>query len=100
MDRDLASADTRRRRIARLAKIGAPVAGIGAVLVFLPGWMRPTLARDRVRTSVVTSGPIESVITASGIVVPEIERVLASPLDARVLRILRRPGAAVKQGEP
>ncbi|MBK9967211.1 MAG: biotin/lipoyl-binding protein [Holophagales bacterium] len=31
--------------------------------------------------------------------VPESERVLASPIDARVLRVLKRPGAAVKAGE-
>jgi HlyD family secretion protein len=53
-----------------------------------------------VRTATATTGPIESVITASGTVAPEIERVLSSPLDARVLRILKRPGAALKQGDP
>ena len=37
---------------------------------------------------------------AAGTVVPEIERVLSSPLDARVLRILERPGAQLKQGDP
>jgi HlyD family secretion protein len=30
---------------------------------------------------------------------PEIERVLSSPVDARVLRILRRPGATVETGD-
>ena len=39
-------------------------------------------------------------ITAAGTVVPEVERVLSSPLDARVLRILQRPGAHLKQGDP
>ena len=58
------------------------------------------MSRSRIRTAIVTAGPIESVITASGTVVPEIERVLSSPLDARVLRVLKRPGTSVKQGEP
>jgi HlyD family secretion protein len=37
---------------------------------------------------------------ASGTVTPEVERVLSSPLDARVLRLLQRPGAHLKQGDP
>ena len=57
-------------------------------------------SRARIRTARVTTGPIEAVITASGTVAPEVERVLSSPLDARVLRILQRPGAHLKQGDP
>ncbi|MEN3339387.1 MAG: HlyD family secretion protein [Acidobacteriota bacterium] len=37
---------------------------------------------------------------ASGTVAPEIERVLSSPFDARVLRLLQRPGAHLKRGDP
>jgi HlyD family secretion protein len=99
MDCPLDARDARRNRLSRIAKILLPVAAAAILLMLLPGWMQPSVARDRVRTALVTTGPIESVITASGTVVPEIERVLSSPLDARVLRILRRPGAALKQGE-
>ncbi len=45
-------------------------------------------------------GPIEATISASGTVVPEVEMVLSSPVDARVVRILKRPGAPVAQGDP
>ena len=48
----------------------------------------------------MTAGPVEAVIMASGTVAPEIERVLSSPLDARVLRMLERPGAHLKRGDP
>jgi HlyD family secretion protein len=34
-----------------------------------------------------------------GLVVPEVEQVVSSPIDARVVRILRRAGAAVKAGD-
>jgi HlyD family secretion protein len=80
--------------------VAVPVLLVAAVLAWLPGWMRPSLAKTRLRTSVVTTGPIDASITASGTVVPEIERVISSPLDARVLRILARPGADVKRGDP
>ena len=81
-------------------KVAFPIL-IGALLiVWLPGWIRPSVTRARIRTAVVTAGPVEAVIMGSGIVVPEVERVLSSPFDARVLRLLERPGAHLKKGDP
>jgi HlyD family secretion protein len=80
-------------------KIVVPLVIVAAVISSLPGWMRPAVSRERIRTARVTTGPIEAVITASGTVTPEVERVLSSPLDARVLRILQRPGAHLKRGD-
>jgi HlyD family secretion protein len=70
------------------------------LLVWLPGWLRPSVNRATIRTARVTTGPVEAVIMASGTVAPEIERVLSSPQDARVLRLLQRPGAHLKRGDP
>ena len=70
------------------------------LIVWLPGWMRPVVTRARIRTAPVTTGPVDAVIMASGTVAPEVERVLSSPLDARVLRLLVRPGAHLKRGDP
>ena len=100
MDRPLPPDVERQNRLRRVLKIVVPVAIVAAVLTSLPGWMRPAVGRERIRTARVTVGPIEAVITASGTVTPEVERVLSSPLDARVLRILQRPGAHLKQGDP
>ena len=60
---------------------------------------RPSAAAS-VRTAVADAGPIEAVITATGTVVPEVEQVVSSPVDARVLRILKRTGARLKKGDP
>src|SRR4051812_1208014 len=60
----------------------------------------PKLDRARMRTSVVDRGPVEAVTTASGTVVPQIEQVVSSPIDARVVKILRRPGDALRRGDP
>ena len=100
MDRPLPPAIRRQDRLRTIAKIAVPGLLLALVLAALPGWIRPTVTRARIRTARVTAGPVEAVITASGTVVPEVERVLSSPLDARVLRILRRPGSQVKQGDP
>jgi HlyD family secretion protein len=100
VDRPLAPEVQRRDRLKKAIRILLPVAAVVLVLAWLPGWMRPSISKARVRTATLTVGPIEASITASGVVVPEMERVLSSPLDARVLRILARPGTALKAGSP
>jgi HlyD family secretion protein len=100
MDRPLTETERRRNRLRGAVKVALPLAALAIVLTLLPGWMRPTLERTRIRTAIVQSGAIEAVITASGTVVPEIERALSSPVDAKLLRLLKRPGAAIRTGEP
>jgi HlyD family secretion protein len=100
MDRPLTEAQLRRNRLRGTLKIVLPIVAVGLAVTLLPGWIRPSLERAKIRTAAVRSGPIEAVITASGTVVPEIERALSSPVDAKLLRLLKRPGAAVRSGEP
>ena len=71
-----------------------------ALFVWAPGWISPSISRSRIRMARVDVGPIEAVIEASGTVVPEIEEVVSSPVDARVVRILQRAGADLQPGEP
>jgi HlyD family secretion protein len=70
-----------------------------AVLLFLPGWLRPSLDRTAVRIAKVDRGPVEGGIEASGTVIPAFESVLSSPVEARVEKILKRPGEPVRAGE-
>jgi HlyD family secretion protein len=100
MDRPLTETQLRQNRFRGALTIAVPVIAVAAVLTLLPGWIRPSLDRTRIRTARVQSGPIEAVIAASGTVVPEIERALSSPVDAKLLRLLKRPGTPVHVGEP
>src|SRR5690606_36728330 len=94
--------DTAVRRRAQL-KRWLPVAAILVLLATGLVWgadlLRPSVSRDRVRTTRVEVGPLEASLTASGTVVPAIEHVLSSPIDARVLQRLRRVGDAVEPGD-
>lgn len=47
----------------------------------------------------VEAGPLEASLTASGTVMPAIEHVISSPIDARVLRVLRRVGDHLDAGD-
>jgi HlyD family secretion protein len=100
VDRPLDPEVQRLDRRRRVLQIALPLVIVTLLIVWLPGWMRPSIPRARLRTAPVTTGPIEAAIMATGTVVPEVERVLSSPLDARVLRILVRPGAQLEVGAP
>ncbi|MEO8075103.1 MAG: HlyD family efflux transporter periplasmic adaptor subunit [Acidobacteriota bacterium] len=100
MDRELAPEIRRRDLLRRISQIGIPIVVVALLLALVPGWVRPSVSRARIRTARVTTGPVEAVIMASGSIAPEVERVLSSPLDARVLRLLQRPGAHLKKGDP
>jgi HlyD family secretion protein len=94
---DEAVVRTRRRRRGWIAAAAAVLAVL--VLGWGPSLLRPSVDRARIRTSVVDRGPIEAAISAAGRVLPEIEQVLTSPVDARVLAVRKRAGDAVKAGE-
>ncbi len=100
MDREIDLA-FRRKLLAKRTVISLLlVTAIAALLIFGPAWIKPSLSRNRIRTAKVESGSIEASITASGTVVPEFEQVLSSPIDARVLKILKRPGDLLARGTP
>ncbi|MEA2563382.1 MAG: HlyD family secretion protein [Acidobacteriota bacterium] len=99
MDRELDQSFQRRRIGRRLAWGAASLGLFVAVLVLLPGWLRPSVERDRIRTGRVDRGPIEGIVEASGTVIPAFEGVLSSPVDARVEKILKRPGETVRAGD-
>jgi HlyD family secretion protein len=100
MDRPI-DAQTKRKRLVKRVSFGS----LGlfftlGIFIWGPRWVQPSLAKNQVRTAVVDVGPVEATITSTGMVVPEFEQVLSSPIDSRILKILRRPGSQLKRGEP
>jgi HlyD family secretion protein len=100
VDREI---DRWTRRRALLRKLLVPAAVIASATLVL-GWglglLRPSLKRSAVRTALVDQGPVDATLSATGIVVPETEQALSSPVDARLLRVVRRAGSAVRRGDP
>jgi HlyD family secretion protein len=99
MDREI-EPEVRRRRIVR--RVAVALIAVAAVAFFVAAtveWLRPSLDRSRVRFAVVRRGVVEATLDANGTVVPLVERVVSSPVEARVLRIERRAGDRVKAGD-
>lgn len=99
MDRPLDPEFARKQTQRRVAFAGTALSVAAFVVVGLPRVLRPSVSRDRIRTARVDAGAVEASITASGTVMPEREAVLSSPVDARVVRILKQPGDRVRKGE-
>jgi HlyD family secretion protein len=99
VDRPLDAGFQRQRALKRIILTSGAIALVAALLWWGPGWVSPGVSRSRIRTARVDVGPIESVIMASGTVMPEVEEVISSPVSARVLRILRRAGAELAPGD-
>lgn len=99
MDREL-DLSYRRRRLGRRLTWGSGSAIFAAaLLLLLPGWLRPSIERARIRTAKVERGLVEAGIEASGTVIPAFEGVLSSPVEARIEKVLKRPGAMVREGD-
>ena len=99
MDRELEASYRYRRLGRRAAWGGGGVALAVVVLLLLPGWLRPSITRAEIRTGKVDRGPVEGIVEASGTVIPAFESVISSPVEARVEKVLKRPGEVVKAGE-
>jgi HlyD family secretion protein len=100
MDREIDVTFRRKRLMRRVIGAILPVTLVAAVFIWGPRLIKPSIARARIRTAKVDKGPIEATITASGTVVPEFEGVISSPVNARVLKILKGPGAVLSKGDP
>lgn len=100
MDRPIDDRTVRRRRVKRAAIAVLTVGSALGALVMLPGWLRPSVERSRLRIGRVEVGSVEATLDASGVVVPAAERSIVSPFESRVLRVLKRAGETVRTGDP
>lgn len=100
MDRPLDPQHTRAVRRRRLAWMAAVLALVVFGAYAVPAMFGPSLRRDRVRVAAVERGPVDASVAASGLVLAEIEQIITTPVNARVVRIRHRAGARVAAGEP
>src|SRR5437762_233026 len=100
MDREIDPVFRKKTMVKRGAVSVLSVSLLSVGFIWGAKLIKPSVSRARIRTAKVEQGSIEATITASGTVVPEFEQVLSSPIDSRVVKILKSPGAALAKGEP
>lgn len=99
MDREIEPTVRRRRMLRRGIGVVVGIAAMTFLVAASVEWLRPSLRRSEVRLARVQRGDVESTLQASGTVIPLVEQVVSSPVEARVLRIDRRAGDRVAAGD-
>ena len=99
MDRELAPGIRRNRITRRALTIAVATAAILFSFAATVSWLRPSVRRADIETARVEHGNVDAALQASGTIVPAIEQAISSPVEARVLRIARRPGDRVRAGD-
>ena len=62
-------------------------------------WLRPSLALNEIKVSVVRRGAISNTINASGVVIPVHEEQVSAPMQTRLTRVVVKAGQEVKAGQ-
>jgi HlyD family secretion protein len=99
MDREIAQS-VRTRRVAK--RVVVSLVAISALIFCVAAtvsWLRPSVRRSDLQIARVERGPVDATLQATGTVVPEIETVISSPVEARTLRIQHRAGDQLHTGD-
>ncbi len=75
------------------------MAVLAAVIFGFRSLITPALSRSEIRTAKVERGTVVAVMNASGVVVPEHEQVITSPIQARIEKVVRTTGEQVQPGD-
>ena len=100
MDKEISSDIIRKRKIKSSIKYAIIVLAFVLVFVAFKALISPSINRSRIRIAVAEIGAIEGTITASGVVAPEFEQVIISPLQSKIDSIYHKAGDQIKIGEP
>lgn len=99
MDRDLSQSVITKQKRKKLIIISSAVIGFIFFLLSFRMIITPTLDAKRIRTAIAEIGDVESTINASGIIVPEYEHIIISPVNSKILEVKHRAGESVKKGD-
>ncbi|QCR22804.1 efflux RND transporter periplasmic adaptor subunit [Pontibacter sp. SGAir0037] len=99
MDRELSASAKQARTRKRIWQIGLAAALVVVAVLGFRTLISPSLSREKVRTAVVERGAVVATLSASGVVVPEHEQVITSPIQARIEQVVHNIGEQVLPGD-
>ncbi len=99
MDRELPPEIIRKNRRKKYAKIASVPILLILVLWVFSAVITRSVSRASIRTAVAEMGPLEATVTASGIIIPDFEQAITSPIQSRVDSVFLRSGDTVKAGQ-
>ncbi|MEW5923847.1 MAG: HlyD family efflux transporter periplasmic adaptor subunit [Candidatus Zixiibacteriota bacterium] len=99
MDREIPPEIIRKRRIRLILKITVILLVMAGGVWALREVISPTLDARKIKTFIAEIGPVEATLSASGVVVPEYEQAITSPINSTIEKVYHRSGDSVKAGE-
>jgi len=99
MDREIAQTVRARRRLRQVVAGLLAIAALTFCVAATVTWLRPSVRRSDLQFARVERGVVDATIQATGTVVPEVETVISSPVEARTLRIQHRAGDRLHVGD-
>ncbi|AKD03929.1 HlyD family efflux transporter periplasmic adaptor subunit [Pontibacter korlensis] len=99
MDRELSASAKQASRRKRIWQLSIAAALVLAAIFGFRSLLAPGINRSEIRTAVVERGPVVATLSASGVVVPEHEQAITSPIQARIEQVVRSTGEQVQPGD-
>ena len=97
MDRELSGAQIRKSQIKKIARGAVVLLAFIASVFLIRGLLRSSLKSSQILVATAEIGDIEGALTASGIVVPEFEQLITSPIESKIEQVFYHPGETVHQ---
>lgn len=99
MDRELSADYVKKSKRKKIVIFSSVAVGVIFIFWLFKSLITPTLDRSRIRTAIAEFGDVESTINASGMVVPEFEQILTSPIQSKIISVQFQAGETVKAGQ-
>lgn len=100
MDKAIPQEEINRAKRKRWMKIGGVIAGVVVVIVIVSSMFRGSVSRKSLSIGQVSTGTIESTVSASGRVISALEERINSPISTRIMEVFHREGEELKEGTP
>lgn len=100
MDTEIPLKDRRRRQITKWIRIGIVMVAMLGVIIWITSMSHARVRLKGMSTGLVDIGTIETTVGAIGSVKPGLEEIVISPISSRIIKVYKRAGDMVEEGEP
>jgi HlyD family secretion protein len=99
MDKEITQEVTFQNRKKGITIALISMAALIASVLLVRMFFKSSVNRAEITTAVVTTGNIENTINATGVVLPEFEEILTSPINASIKSVVMQAGTKVRAGQ-
>ena len=99
MDRKISDSEVNKGKLQSIIKYGLMIAIIAAIIWWGQGFLKKTGDREDFYIVSVERGEIQNTLTATGTVVPSVERQINAPVTTEIKRVVKSTGEFVEQGD-